>query len=195
MDVATPISSVIPSLDGTVLAVLTATDEPMSLAEIHRMTHRGSKAGVRRVLMRLVDTGIVWHVPGGYMLNRAHVAAPGIEALSALHGSLMNRIRDTLDEWQGEIALAGLFGSASRRDGDEHSDIDVLIVSDSEGLDDLADTLAQRIRDWTGNQAHVVARSIDDVQRMRRSAEPVTDSWIRDLVVLRGDLRILTEVG
>lgn len=195
MDVTTPISSVIPSLDGPVLAVLAGTDDAMSLAEIHRVADRGSKAGVRRVLMRLVDTGIVWQVPGGYVLNRSHVAAPAIEALSALHGTLTERIRDTLDNWPGEVALAGLFGSASRRDGNEHSDIDLLIVSDSEGLDDLADTLAERIRDWTGNQAHVVARSVGDLQRMRRAGEPVIDSWIRDLVVLRGDRRILTEAG
>lgn len=195
MDVATPISSVIPSLDGSVLAVLAGTTDPLPLAEIHRMTDRGSKAGVRRVLMRLVDTGIVWQVPGGYILNRAHVAAPAIEELSTLHGNLTERTRDTLDEWPGDIALAGLFGSASRRDGDEHSDIDVLVVSDSEGLDDLADALAQRIANWTGNQAHVVARSVDDLQRMQEAGEPMLESWIRDLVVLRGDRRILTRTG
>ena len=70
-------------------------------------------------------------------LNREHIAAPAIEQLARLHGELADRIRRALAEWDGEVLLAGLFGSAARRDGDERSDIDLLVVSDSPGLDEL----------------------------------------------------------
>jgi predicted nucleotidyltransferase len=192
MDVALPISSVIPSLDGLVLAALTGTSRPVGLSEVRRlMSGRGSVAGIRKVLLRLVETGIVHSVPGGYILNREHIAAPSIEQLARLHGELADRIRHTLAAWEGKVLLAGIFGSAARRDGDEQSDIDLLVVSDSPGLDDLIDTLAERILRWTGNEAQVIAKSIADIHRLRRTGEPILQKWDRDLIVLEGDRRVL----
>lgn len=191
MDVSQPIASVIPSLDGPVLATLAGTQAPLSLREIHRLAGRGSRSGIRLVLGRLAAAGIVAEVPGGYLLNREHVAAPAIEALAALHGELAARIRAVLDTWGGRIEVAGLFGSAARRDGDESSDIDVLVVSDSPGLPDLVDDLAERIRVWTGNDAQVVGRTMTDLARLRRAGEPILASWARELWVLYGDGAVL----
>jgi predicted nucleotidyltransferase len=89
------------------------------------------------------------------------------------------------------VLLAGVFGSAARRDGDERSDIDLLVVSDSPGLDELVDTLAERIPRWTGNDAQVIAKSLADIQRLRRAGEPIVQEWGRDLIVLEGDRRVL----
>lgn len=89
------------------------------------------------------------------------------------------------------MLLAGLFGSAARWDGDERSDIDLLVVSDSPGLDDLVDTLAERIPHWTGNDAQVIGKTSSDIQRLRRAGEPVLAEWERDLIVLEGDRRVL----
>lgn len=192
MDVSLPISSVIPSLDGPVLAVLAGTSRPVGLSEVRRLSDgRRSVAGIRKVLLRLVETGIVHAVPGGYILNREHIAAPAIEQLARLHGELADRIRRALVEWDGEVLLAGMFGSAARRDGDEQSDIDLLVVSDSPGLDELADTLAERILRWTGNDAQVIAKSSPDIQLLRRGGEPIVLEWERDLIVFEGDRRVL----
>lgn len=191
MDVAQPISSVIPSLDGPVLGALSGTTQPLTLSRVHALAGRGSLAGVRRVLLRLVDTGIVDQVTGGYVLNREHVAAPAIGALAGLDGELAERLRRAVGRWDGDCELLGLFGSAARRDGDAHSDIDVLLVSSADDAREFAGSLASRIQRWTGNAAQVITVAPEELARMRRDGEPIVDRWERDLVVLHGDRALL----
>jgi predicted nucleotidyltransferase len=186
MDVRSPISSVIPSLDGAVLGALARTTAPLNLSAVHELAGAGSLSGVRLVLMRLVATGIVLDVPGGYVLNRDHVAAPAVAALAELWGEVLTRVRDQVDEWEDAPALVGVFGSAARRDGDEGSDIDLLVVSDSAEVAERAAELAELVEQWTGNAAHVVTVSSKDLRRMRRAREAILAEWERDLVVITG---------
>lgn len=187
MDVALPMASVIPSLDGPVLAALAGTTLPLTLTRVHRLAGRGSLAGVRRVLLRMTDVGLVHEVPGGFVLNRAHLGAPAVEALAGLYGALMERIRQAVDEWDGAVSLVGLFGSAARRDGDETSDIDILVVSDAGDLDDFTDALAENVRLWTGNDAQVIGLSSGHLARLCGAREPIVAGWERDLVVVCGE--------
>lgn len=174
------------------LAALAGTTAPVGLSDVRRLLDvQASLAGIRKVLLRLVGTGIVHLVPGGYVLNREHIAAPVIEQLATLHGELVERIRGSLQEWDGEVLLAGMFGSTARRDGDERSDVDLLVVSDSPSLDHLVDTLAERIVRWTGNDAQVIAIPVAELQRLRRAGETIVDEWERDLIVVLGDRRVL----
>lgn len=186
MHVAKPISSVIPSLDGAVLGALAGTSAPLNLSSVHRLANAGSLSGVRRVLLRLRDTGVVDAVPGGYVLNREHVAAPAIEALARLWSEVFERIRRDVEGWEVAPRLVGLYGSAARRDGDSASDIDVLVVSDADDAADRASELASRIERWTGNSPHVVTVGATDLRRMRRAREPIFGEWERDLVVIVG---------
>jgi len=190
VDVAVPLRSVVPTLDGPVVAVLAATTAPLSLAEVHRRAGGGSKSGVRRVLLRLVAEGLVHEVPGGYRLNRDHVAAPAVELLANLHGELVARIRDDVGTWSPAPRLVGLFGSAARRDGDASSDIDLLVVSDDPNADDV-DRLRARIEAWTGNTAQVLALTPADVRRLRRAKEPIVAVWERELAVISGERQAL----
>lgn len=191
MDVSMPISSVVPSLDGPVLAALAATNAPLSLAEVHDRAGRGSKSGVRQVLLRMVDDGLVVAVPGGYVLNREHLAAPAVVLLANLHGELARRLRTAVEAWTGNVLLVGLFGSAARRDGDASSDIDVLVVSDAADLDTFRDELSTLVRAWTGNRAQVIGVTPAELRRLRRAKEPIVAGWERDLVVVSGDRRAL----
>lgn len=195
MDVSMPITTVVPSLDGPVLAALAASTSPMGLAAVHTAAGRGSKSGVRSVLLRMVDEGLVQEVPGGYVFNRDHLAAPAVELLAALHGELTNRIRAAVDEWHIPPLLVGMFGSAARRDGDASSDIDVLVVSGDPDLDDRVDELAEQIRRWTGNQAHVIGRTPKEIARLRKAKEPILVEWTRDLIVLVGERALLGKVA
>ena len=195
MDVSMPITTVVPSLDGPVLGALAATAGPVGLAAVHARAGRGSKSGVRSVLLRMVDEGLVLEVPGGYVLNRNHLAAPAVELLASLHGELINRIRGAVGEWPILPALVGLFGSAARRDGDANSDIDVLVVSDDPNLDDRVDELADQIRRWTGNRAHVIGRTPTEITQLRRAKEPILAEWTRDLVVISGERTALGKVA
>ncbi len=191
MDVSMPISSAVPSLDGPVLVALAATTGPASLAEVYRRAGRGSKSGVREVLLRMVEHGLVHEIPGGFVLNREHVAGPAVEMLADLHGELVRRIRSAVDDWAGDVALVGLFGSAARRDGDSSSDIDVLVVSDAEDLDALVDRLTIQIRSWTGNRAQVIGMPAAELRRLRRAGESIVANWDAELLVICGDRRAL----
>lgn len=191
MDVGSPISSLIPSLDGAVLAALAGTTAPMNLTTVHRVAGRGSLAGVRRVLLRLVTTGIVAEVPGGYVLNRDHVAAPAVDALAGLWGEVLRRIEVAVSGWERPPDLVGLFGSAGRRDGDQESDVDLLVVSDARDAEDRTVELAEAVQRWTGNAAHVVTVAPADLRRMRRAREPVLAEWERDLLVIVGNRQVL----
>lgn len=195
VNVARPIASVIPSLDGAVLNALAGTTAPLNLSGVHALAGTGSLSGVRRVLVRLVEEGVVDMAPGGYVLNREHVAAPAIEALSRLWGEVLDRIRRLAESWSAPPALVALFGSAARRDGDSHSDIDLLLVSDAKDLGEQARELAARVSGWTGNTTMVLDFSSKDIRRMRRAREAILDEWGRDLLVVVGDRGVLRGGG
>lgn len=147
------------------------------------------------MLLRMVDEGLVLEVPGGYVLNRDHIAAPAVELLTTLHGELASRIRAAVEDWPTRPALVGLFGSAARRDGDASSDIDVLVVSDDANLDDRVDGLAEQIRRWTGNRAQVIGRTPKEIAQLRRAKEPILSEWARDLLVIAGERAAVGKVA
>jgi predicted nucleotidyltransferase len=195
MDVGSPISSVIPSLDGVVLGALAGTSAPMNLSSVHEVGGRGSLSGVRRVLVRLVGTGIVLEVPGGYVLNRDHVAVRAVEGLASLWGDVFDRIRNDVGDWPESPRLVGVFGSAARRDGGEDSDIDLLVVSDAVDAAERASELAGHVERWTGNSTHMVTVGSKDLRRMRRAREPILAAWDQDLVVIVGRRDALKAAG
>ncbi len=96
-DVSVPITTIIPSLDGPVLAALASTTAPFGLTEVQTRAGRGSKSGARTVLLRMLNEGVVRAVPGRYVLDRDHIAAPAIELLASLHGELASRIRNAVE--------------------------------------------------------------------------------------------------
>ena len=146
-------------------------------------------------MLRMVDEGLVLVVPGGYVLNRDHIAAPAVEMLASLHGELTSRIRAAVEDWATRPELVGIFGSVARRDGDARSDIDVLVVSNDTDLDDRVDDLAERIRRWTGNRAQVIGRTPKEIARLRQAEEPILGEWTRELVVIAGDRAALGTVA
>jgi predicted nucleotidyltransferase len=159
MDLSHPIRCVIPSLDGPVLEALASRTSPMSLTEVHQRAGLGSLSGVRKVLQRLAEQGVVHHAPAGYVLNRDHVAAPALVLLAQLHGEVAVRIRDWLSDRPENVVAAGLFGSAARREGDATSDIDVVVITAETVGTDLADELADALEQWTGNRGQIIALS------------------------------------
>ena len=159
---------------------------PLNLTATHRITGRGSITGVRRVLQRLVGTGIVSDVPGGYILNREHIASPAIEALAQLWRELFERVQLTVSEWPEPPRLVGVFGSAARRDGDEDSDIDLLILSDAADASERGAALAEQVQRWTGNVTHVVTVTPAELRRLKQAREPLLDEWSRDVVAIVG---------
>src|SRR5262245_20189541 len=132
MDLSDPTRAVTPTLDGTVLAVLAAAGKPLTVGQVAQQAVRGSEIGIRRSLARLVEQGTVRATLMGrnqvHELNRDHIAAGVAEMLAGLRTELWRRFRDELTRWRPRPLYASVFGSAARGDGDESSDIDVMLI-------------------------------------------------------------------
>jgi predicted nucleotidyltransferase len=166
MDFSRPLSVVAPTLDGDVLGVLAAAKEEFTGRRIHQVLGRGSEQGVRKAADRLVAQGIVSRRQAGqaklYSLNRSHLAAPYIEGLGSLQGQLIDRLKETVEDWEESAAAVFLFGSVARGEADTRSDLDLFVLrspvirkDDSTWQDQLAD-LEREATVWTGNEARVL---------------------------------------
>lgn len=196
MDLSVPLAVVTPTLDAAVLHALAATTARTSGAQVHRMAGTGSPDGVRRVLARLVGQGIVLaeEHPGAtfYLLNRDHVAADAILALTRVRTTIIERITDTLSTWSPAPAHASLFGSFARAEATSTSDIDILVVTDPAGSPDpdahaaRVDQMGADVLRWTGNHAHVVDTTPEALAQMIAAGDPLVASWRVDHVHLTG---------
>ncbi len=132
MDLSDPTRAVTGQLDGTVLAVLATAGTPLTVGQIAERAARGSEIGIRKSLSRLIAQGIVRATLMGrnqvHELNRDHVAADIAVELAGLRTKLWRLFRDEFRGWRVRPLYAAVFGSAARGDGDEDSDIDLLLV-------------------------------------------------------------------
>ena len=132
MDVSDPTRSVTSALDGPILAVLASAGRPLTVGQVANLAVRGSEIGIRRALARLVEQGIVRATLMGrnqvHELNRDHIAAEIAYLLAGLRNELWRRFREEFSGWRPMPLYAAVFGSAARGDGDEGSDIDLLLV-------------------------------------------------------------------
>lgn len=185
--------SVTGGLEGAVLEVLSGSSTPLSLGAIHRLAATASKSGLRKAIIRLATSGIVEQVPGGYVLNREHLATSAVMELASLRSTLLNRIENEVRGWNVHVDLCGIFGSFARREGDEASDIDVLVIAD-ELPEDAIGQLSSRVQRWTGNACHVVVLTSMELEKLKKKREPILDSWRQDLIVLSGERSIIGAV-
>jgi hypothetical protein len=197
VDLSQPLATVAPTLDAAVLQVLAATTAECTAAEVHRRMGHGSDEGVRKVLTRLVGQGGVLALAPGryplYRLNRDHVAAPHIEALTRVRDEIISRIGAEVASWSIEPVHAGLFGSFARGDADSDSDIDVLLVrpdaltdADTDIWLEQIDRLDLGIRVWTGNDAQVIDVPAASLGQMARDGDPLVDSLRAEDLLLHG---------
>lgn len=132
MDLSDPTRAITSTLDGAVLAVLATAGKPLTAGQVAQQAARGSQIGIRRSLARLVEQGTVRATLMGrnqvHELNRDHVAAPIPDLLAGLRIVLWTRFRQELASWRLRPLYACVFGSAARGDGNETSDIDLLLV-------------------------------------------------------------------
>ena len=180
MDLARPLGVVTPTLDGDVLMALALVDTAFTAGQLHRVLPQHSEDGLRRVLHRLTEQGIVSSDRAGnaylYRLNRAHLAAEPITALAKLRARLLDLIEMMLAGWEPAPVYGAVFGSAARSTMRVDSDIDVLLirpdVCDRVRWDDLVVALAENISEWTGNDARVLEFAESELRQVGRD-EPV----------------------
>ena len=170
MDLSRPIAVVAPGLRGGVLTVLVRTDRLLTGRAVASLVRpRASAAGVQKVLEDLVVQGLVMREGAGsawlYSLNREHLAAKAVLALSQIRDQMVTHLRDELTSWASQPQSAVVFGSAVRGDGGPDSDIDILLVRPDHGAqpveiwDQQVERLAERVKTWTGNDADLLELS------------------------------------
>lgn len=203
MDVSRPITAVVPSLEGPVLEALARTSRPLTGREVHRLTGAGSPSGVRLVLQRLVEHGLVTATEAGratlYLANRDHIAWPAVQALTDLRQRLFTRIRDLAASWAVAPVTVAVFGSTARGDGGTDSDIDVLLVhveKDDDAWQSQVDDLREKVMAWTGNGCHTYDLTESEFNAHVTTEEPIVDEWRREAVLVFGaPLQRLIERG
>jgi predicted nucleotidyltransferase len=196
MQLSRPFSVVTPTLDGDALAVLAGADEEYTAPRVHQLIGSHSVEGVRRVLIRLSEQGIVLTRQAGnsvlYRLNRDHLAAGAVVTLSRLRIALIERLASTLSTWETPPIYATLFGSAVGRDMRPDSDIDVFLVrpadvdADDVGWRTQVFRLEAAATLWTGNDARVLEYAASDL--VAGTADPVLDDVRREGIRLFGVL-------
>lgn len=183
MDFSDPLATVVPSLDGPVLWVLARSTEPLSIGQVAARVHRGSEAGVRKVLNRMIASGIVreWMVGRRalYVANREHLAWPAVEILVRTKDALGERIRAEVELWPVAPVSVELFGSIVTGDAGPQSDIDLLVlrpddvVPGDDAWGEAMFRLVGEIETWTGNPVDVLELSVSEFVDMGLRGEPV----------------------
>lgn len=207
MDLTSPLSSLIPTLDAVVLEVLAGTQGALGTSKVHRLGRRGSRQGVANALDRLVEHGIVLAEPSNhgamYRLNRAHILTSAVLHAADARSLFLRRLSGAISTLSPTPVSASLFGSVARNESTLHSDIDVLIVvaddedGDPDGWTAQLYDLAIQVEAWTGNHLETITHSLAHLAELVQAGEPIVGSWREDAVTLLGtDIRtILDETG
>lgn len=184
MDLGRPLATVTSALDGDVLTVLATHDAAFTTGQIHRILGGFSEEGIRKVLGRLVNQGIVRSDRIGrtfaYRLNVDHLAAGPIVQLARIRSTFLTSLEEHLATWAQPPVYAAVFGSVARGTMTADSDIDLLLVGDDDADDVLwaqqVAELSAAVTKWTGNDARVVEFQRSDLPGIAQ--EPM----IRDVV-------------
>jgi predicted nucleotidyltransferase len=184
MQLNRPFTTVTPTLDGDVLAVLASRDATFTTGQIHRILNGFSEEGIRKVLTRLVGQGVVLADRVGnafsYRLNAKHIAAEPIQALASLAHTFLARVERYLAEWPEPPLYAAVFGSAATGKMSIQSDLDIFLVRDDgtnqEVWSQRVGELASTITAWIGNDARIVEYNVSDLRQA--NVEPM----VRDIL-------------
>lgn len=193
MDLSRPLSTVTPTLDGDVLAVLANHDGGFTTGQLHRVLARHSEEGIRKALRRLAKQGVVLADRVGhaftYRLNPDHLAAQPIISLARLQTTFLNRLQERLASWEVPPIYAAVFGSAARGSMTVDSDVDLLLVRPDHVDDELWETqvndLVTDVTRWVGNDTRPLEFTAAEVAARGR-LEPVLHDVVRDGLTVAG---------
>ena len=195
-----PIEAIASPDKARVLTVLCRAGLPLSGHMIAALTGSVSQPTVSRLLAAFARSGLVVRVPGGYVINREHLAYRAVEALLDSKDELRRRVGLAVAAWSDKPVTVVLFGSTARGDGGQSSDVDLLIVrpldvavDDQQWAQDVA-TLSEQVQLWTGSPCDVLEYDPAELEQLIRGGDPLVDALLRDGVTLAGsDLRQIVE--
>ena len=195
VDFRRPVQSVIPGVQGRILAVLAETTAELNLRTIARLADV-SPAQASRVLPELVALGLVERreVPPSalFVLVDDHVASRLVRALSRSRDAVLKELGTLAHKMHPRPVSAVVFGSFARGEADAASDLDVVLVRPAGvGEDDepwVSSTEKWRIaaRRLTGNPVQVLEIDESEVPRRLRRPTPLWTDVRRDGVRVYG---------
>ena len=191
MELGRPLSTVTPTLDGDVLAVLATNDAVFTTGQLHRVLTHHSEEGIRKVLRRLTKQGIVRADKVGqafaYRLNRDHLAAEHVIGLARLLETFLARLESHLGSWDTPPVYAAVFGSAAKGTMTTDSDLDLMLVrpdnSDGEGWQAQVDLLVADVTRWTGNDTRPLEFTAGEIAARGREERVLLDVLEEGLTV------------
>jgi predicted nucleotidyltransferase len=165
VDLTSPLADVIPGPRGRLLATLVQLETPVTIRALARHADVAPQTALT-VVNDLVAAGLVFTQRAGQAqlvtLNRSHLLAQPLVALSRTRARLIDRLTRELGGWK-ELAGAWLFGSAATAGGGRDSDVDILLVAESStettAWAEATARLADQVLGWTGNHVQLVEHS------------------------------------
>lgn len=183
MEFSQPFRAVTPTLDGPVLRVLARTTQPMTRQQVADLIGVASEAGVRKVLRRLAEQGIVIEQRIGthysYVGNREHILWPAVEVFMSAADRLDTTIRKHVEAWEVPALSVELFGSVAAGTSTADSDIDLMVYRPSltedqvELWDGQVADLRVAVERWTGNACEILEIDPRTLVEMAAEDEPV----------------------
>jgi predicted nucleotidyltransferase len=178
-----------------VLEVLSRSETGLGPTQLARLSGRGTRQGIQLVLDRLVEHGLVLADPTNrghvYSLNRDHLLTPAVLSAARARQELFRRMADSVSALDPAPLHVSLFGSFARGDGDESSDIDLLIVlQEGQHVTPRWEAQMRNLEDqvlaWTGNRLETLTLELDAFRRAVHDQEPIIDELLNDAHDLSG---------
>lgn len=192
-----PLSTIAPTLDTDVLAILARADARFTTGQLHRLLPDFSQEGIRKALGRLVEQGVVDAEQVGrtfgYQFNREHLAAGPIMELARMRTTLLERLEQRIASWAVPALYGAVFGSAARGTMQVPGDVDLFLVhtdgADSGEWERQVRDLAVDVTRWTGNDVRVLEMSEAEVRASSRAG--VVDDVLAEGLTVAGRRRWL----
>jgi predicted nucleotidyltransferase len=175
-----------------IVTVLARTGQPLTGRTIATLTGTVSQSTTSRLLIELGRSGLVMKVPGGYEINRDHLAYRAVAALLGSRDELQRRVAQDVAAWETPPLSVVLFGSAARQQETIDSDIDLLVVRPAAApFDDPhwaahVANLAERVGRWCGSPCEVLEYSRDELVELKRADDPLIASLLQDGITFAG---------
>jgi len=193
MTLSRPLEDLVPHAMAMILTVLERTGQPLTGRTIASLTGTVSQPTTSRILLELVRRGLVLKVPGGYEINRDHLAYRAVAALAGARDELQRRVAHDVAGWDTPPVSVVLFGSAARQEETPDSDIDLLVVRpaavsfDDPGWASNVANLSERVARWCGSACEVLEYSTEELAELERMADPMIGSLLRDGILFAGE--------
>lgn len=195
MDFVHPVQTVIPGVQGRILAVLAETTGELNLRTIASIADV-SEAQVSRVLPGLVGVGLVERreaPPSAlFRLVRDHIVAGPILALSRTRDRMIQQMRQIAESLPVPPASVIIFGSFARGEADAESDIDTLMIRPS-GIGESDEAWSASVQEWidsvgevSGNRVEVLEADEDEVPARLDPGGSVWQEIERDGLMIHG---------